>query len=154
MFFVIGDGLQMKTPLPVFPRESRPADFSLGNQKIELALQIDYPAVEIDFTSCWEDMGYRHLVSLEKEFAARARETALAGIERRAGEGKEMTVPGRDIREIIAAQAERRAWPEREFRLDIVPHNPPSISVREGKVRIKVRIAATEETGRFIDRQV
>ncbi|MDN5364593.1 MAG: hypothetical protein PWQ91_1655 [Eubacteriales bacterium] len=135
--------------LPVLKTEKGPADFHLRAGKTDFVLQIEYPAVEIDFTSCWEDMGYRHVVSLEKEFAARARETAMDGIERRAGEGKGMTVPERDIREIIAAQAERRAWPEREFRLDIIPHQPPSVSVCEGRVRIKV-----VEAGRIFDRRV
>jgi len=108
-------------------------DFQVSTQHANFELQIEGPNFALDASAAYAEIGLRDVHRLAKDFAQRASEAAVAGIDRVVRDGERLAAIEErvDPRQLIAELAVSAAWPDdnKMTNVGLVPTSRISVDV-------------------------
>ena len=110
----------------------RHPDLDIHTQSPDLALKTTKPEVIIDLRESYNSMGLKDIASSMQSFVEDAKQTVLAGIQRRADEGDALSNPkGPSVVQLAYQAAQPK---EKQLHIGLMPSVPPKITAKLGKV--------------------
>ncbi|WP_069650367.1 DUF6470 family protein [Caloranaerobacter ferrireducens] len=136
--------LQITTTKPIIQINTTNGQMNIrqpkGEQNIEttmprVKIESEKPRVIIDQYQCFAESGLKNYLDLEKQAAMLGYQRVLEGIARIVEDGNRMAQIENGMPPAIPELAEKNAWEEFDYNIDIIPKSRPKIDV-EGSLNI------------------